>query len=303
MFIFTYFSSFSQSLSPSYLDYIAKYKDIAILHQQEYGIPASITLAQGLLESGAGLSDLATVANNHFGIKCHKDWVGNGFYKDDDEKNECFRSYDNVETSFEDHARFLKKKRYEVLFTYQVTDYKSWAQGLKQCGYATDPNYPDKLIGVIEKYQLFLYDTNQPILGHRKELKGDESMEHAIEEMIVEEVNMIHPIKKKWGLHYVVVHTKDSIDAIADEFGIPKKKLLKFNDYSDDNPSLKSGDIIYLEEKEKSAAIGQNYHIVNSGETLRSISQTYGIRLKSLLNLNQLKENSPISPGMQLKLR
>ena len=167
-----------QALSSDYLIYIEQYKATAVRQQQEYGIPASITLAQGLLESGAGNSTLATEGNNHFGIKCHNTWKGEGIYHDDDEKNECFRKYDSAEESFEDHARFLKKKRYAPLFQLNVTDYKGWAKGLKQCGYATDPTYASKLINIIEVYGLSAYDTGPPKVASRKYLKGDESMEH-----------------------------------------------------------------------------------------------------------------------------
>ena len=139
-----------QSLSADYLAYIEQYRETAVRQQQEYGIPASITLAQGLLESGAGQSRLATEGNNHFGIKCHNTWKGDGIYMDDDEKGECFRKYGNAAESFEDHARFLKRKRYEPLFSLDVTDYKGWANGLKKCGYATDPRYASKLISIIE---------------------------------------------------------------------------------------------------------------------------------------------------------
>lgn len=140
--------------NPAYVAYIEKWKSTALAQQAQYGIPASITLAQGLLESGAGQSDLATTANNHFGIKCHSDWQGGTFRKDDDKRDECFRSYNNADDSFRDHSLFLKRKRYEVLFTYDVNDYKAWANGLKACGYATDPNYPQKLIRIIETYDL-----------------------------------------------------------------------------------------------------------------------------------------------------
>ncbi|MBQ7531971.1 MAG: glucosaminidase domain-containing protein [Paludibacteraceae bacterium] len=140
--------------NPAYVAYIDKWKATALAQQVQYGIPASITLAQGLLESGAGQSDLATTANNHFGIKCHSDWQGGTFRKDDDKRDECFRSYQNADDSFRDHSLFLKRKRYEVLFTYDVNDYKAWANGLKACGYATDPSYPQKLIRIIETYDL-----------------------------------------------------------------------------------------------------------------------------------------------------
>lgn len=143
-----------QAENPVYLSYIEQWKATALAQQAQFGIPASITLAQGLLESGAGQSDLATQANNHFGIKCHSDWQGGTFRKDDDKRDECFRSYDKAADSFRDHSLFLKKKRYEVLFTYPITDYRAWANGLKACGYATDPNYPQKLIRIIETYGL-----------------------------------------------------------------------------------------------------------------------------------------------------
>jgi flagellum-specific peptidoglycan hydrolase FlgJ len=139
--------------------YILQFKDIAIGNMQKYGIPASIILAQGILESGAGKGDLAVEANNHFGIKCHKDWLGESVRHDDDAEQECFRKYPEASESYRDHALFLVgKNRYASLFTYEKDDYKAWAKGLRACGYATDPNYPDKLISYIERYNLHQYD-------------------------------------------------------------------------------------------------------------------------------------------------
>lgn len=140
-------------------NYVLQYKDIAIGNMQKYGIPASIILAQGILESGAGKGDLAVTANNHFGIKCHKDWLGESVRHDDDSAQECFRKYREASESYRDHALFLVgKNRYAVLFTYEKDDYKAWSKGLRACGYATDPNYPDKLISYIERYNLHQYD-------------------------------------------------------------------------------------------------------------------------------------------------
>lgn len=140
-------------------DYVLQYKDIAMGNMQKYGIPASIILAQGILESGAGRGDLAISANNHFGIKCHKDWLGESVRHDDDSSQECFRKYKEASESYRDHALFLVgKNRYAVLFTYEKDDYKAWSKGLRACGYATDPNYPDKLISYIERYNLHQYD-------------------------------------------------------------------------------------------------------------------------------------------------
>lgn len=150
------------SKNPAYEAYIARWRKTALAQQKQYGIPAAITLAQGLLESGAGQSALATEANNHFGIKCHQDWQGGTFHKDDDKKDECFRAYERAEDSFRDHSLFLKRKRYEVLFTYPITDYKAWANGLKACGYATDPGYPQKLIRIIETYDLMNIEKQKP---------------------------------------------------------------------------------------------------------------------------------------------
>lgn len=293
----------AQSLSGDYLEYIETYKETAVRQQQEYGIPASITLAQGLLESGAGLSRLATEGNNHFGIKCHNTWKGEGIYQDDDERNECFRKYDSADQSFEDHARFLKRKRYASLFDLKVTDYKGWAKGLKQCGYATDPTYASKLISIIELYSLSDFDTGQPVIAHRKELKGDETLEHSIDMEIIAEFKLVHKIRRKWGLYYVTAYDGDSLDAIADEFGISKKKLRSFNDLSSKSPALADGAILYLQEKNDEAASGVEAHKVRRGESLYSISQHYGIKLKSLLKLNKMDKDDSLRQGQYLRLR
>jgi len=161
-------SAFSQSATESY---IQKWKKECVEQMEKYGIPASITMAQGILESASGDSDLAIKANNHFGIKCHKDWTGKKFYKDDDKKNECFRVYDNAEASFEDHSIFLKRDRYASLFLLDVKDYKGWANGLKQCGYATNPKYPQLLISLIEKHKLYELDQGAEAVSQLDDLK------------------------------------------------------------------------------------------------------------------------------------
>ena len=299
---FCAFRGSSQPLAASYLNYINQYKDIAIRHQQAYGIPASITLAQGLLESCAGASPLATKGNNHFGIKCHKSWTGDTILHDDDLLQECFRKYDRAEQSFEDHARFLKGRRYASLFTLPATDYRAWAQTLKQCGYATDPSYPDKLIAIIEKYELYRYDSGQPIVTGHKELKGDETMEHEIDTSILDEVTMMHNIRQKNGLHYVTTHKGDTYTGIASEFGIKLKKLMEFNDLSK-APLLNQGSIIYLEEKHKSLTSGPEAYVVKRGDTLYGISQQVGLRLRSLCELNALDPGQALRAGDKIKLR
>lgn len=157
------FLSLSLKAQPNVQLYIETWRNECIQQMEKHGIPASITMAQGILESASGTSDLATEAHNHFGIKCHKDWTGKKFYKDDDKKDECFRVYDHPQQSFEDHSLFLKRPRYETLFQLDRTDYKAWAHGLKNCGYATNPKYPQLLIDLIEKHQLYLLDTGESI--------------------------------------------------------------------------------------------------------------------------------------------
>lgn len=179
----------AQRKNKAYLDYIEKYSSLAVKHQKQYGIPASITLAQGLLESGAGRSELARMSNNHFGIKCHSDWKGKRVYYDDDKKDDCFRKYNKPEDSFEDHARFLKRARYASLFELKVTDYRGWAKGLKRCGYATDKSYANKLIQTIELYELYKYD--------RRSFKPIRA-----KDLLPVIVANPHPVYRSWGLLY-----------------------------------------------------------------------------------------------------
>lgn len=293
-----------QSLSVDYLSYIETYKEIAVRQQQEYGIPASITLAQGLLESGAGMSRLASEGNNHFGIKCHKSWKGEGIYADDDEKNECFRKYANAEESFEDHARFLKQRRYAPLFELEETDYAGWAKGLKRCGYATDPSYAAKLINIIELYELFQFDSGQPVVAKRKELKGDETLEHSIDMDIVAEFRIMHKIRQKWGLFYVTIYEGDTYDSLSEEFGVKKKKLLDYNDLGKSAEMLPAGTMFYLQEKNEKMPDGApGAHKVEQGETSHSIAQEYGLKLKSLLKMNKLDKNQELTEGQYLRLR
>ena len=299
-----------KSLSAAYLEYIDTYKEIAIRHQQEYGIPASITLAQGLLESRAGRSRLATQGNNHFGIKCHKNlWDGDVIYADDDRRHECFRKYDSAEESFEDHARFLKKKRYAPLFKLKVTDYKKWAKTLRECGYATDKRYADKLIELIETYELYKFDTGQPIIATPKHLEGDESLEHSIDSDIYNEIVSTHDIVKRNGLYCVIAKEGDTYTAIAKEFSIRRRKLLSFNDlgWRDRNVQLQSGDIIYLEEKHETATSSSpDTYKTKTGDSTYSIAQQFGIKLKSLCKINNLSTRNskhPVKKGTKIRLR
>ena len=176
------------------VDYIGTYKDIAIRKMEEYKIPASITLAQGILESGNGLSELTRKANNHFGIKCHSSWKGQKVYHDDDRRNECFRKYPSAEGSFNDHSKFLTGRgRYEFLFDLRPDDYKAWAKGLKKAGYATDRKYPKKLISFIENFELYKYD--ELVLDDRAYKKYAKA--HALEIPDEEEVAVVQSKEQK----------------------------------------------------------------------------------------------------------
>jgi len=220
--------------------YIARFSHIAQEHCITYRIPASITLAQGLLESQFGRSPLATEANNHFGIKCGSNWNDGTFLHDDDRAQECFRSYDTPEESYEDHARFLMRRRYATLFDFDPTDYKAWAFGLKKCGYATDPKYADKLIDIIERYELHRFDIA---------VEASDEFYTMLEEIMKEDMEQ-HIIRQRNGIYYVVANQGDTFRSIADELGMKEKMLRAFNSASKKD-TLKPGDIVYLQKPEK----------------------------------------------------
>ena len=275
----------------SYEAYISKYSDLAIEHQKKYKIPASITLSQGLLESGAGQSSLARQSNNHFGIKCHSDWRGGRVYHDDDLRGECFRKYDQVEDSYTDHSKFIAfRPRYSVLFDLDLKDYKGWDKGLQQCGYATDRAYANKSIKVIEDYELYRFDSNK---GTRKQETPQQNKNASAELM---------PIYKTHGLIYVIARANDSFESIAQNLGFKEKELRKYNEVPEEFP-LQPGDIVYLEKKKKKADKPYYDHVVQIGESMHSISQHYGIRLKSLYKLNKKDMEYIPAEGDVLKLR
>ena len=253
-----------------YVKYIEQYKSLAVDQMKKYNIPASITLAQALLESGAGQSELARNSNNHFGIKCH-DWAGRKVYRDDDTRDDCFRVYKSVRDSYEDHSIFLSShQRYAGLFRLKPTDYVGWARGLKMAGYATNPAYADRLINIIESYNLDRLDSDKwkyaptyyPEAPHTPHLAN--------------------------GLVYVVARQGDTMQGIADEFNIPRSKLIRYNDlYKTYVPQ--KGDIIYLHRKNARAQKGYAVHIVKDGDSMYLISQMYGIRLARLYKMNKDK--------------
>lgn len=272
----------------SYHKYIQKYSDLAIQHQKKYRIPASITLAQGLLESGAGQSTLARRSNNHFGIKCHSDWRGGKVYHDDDLRGECFRKYKRVEDSYEDHSRFLaERSRYARLFKLNIKDYKGWAKGLQKCGYATDRAYANKLIKVIEDYELYRFDSEKG----KKKKKQKQALPV-----------LSYQTYRTFGLIYVYAKENDSFEQIARSLGFKAKHLRKYNEVPEDFP-LQAGDIVYLEKKKKKADKPHYEHIVEVGESMHSISQQYGIQVKSLYKLNKKDKDYVPAEGDVLKLR
>lgn len=274
--------------------YIDQYKDVAIEQMLKYRIPASITLAQGLLESGAGSSKLTRQGNNHFGIKCHG-WQGGTIYADDDYRNECFRAYTNAYESFEDHSKFLANgSRYRSLFSLSVKDYKGWARGLKKAGYATNPQYADRLIDIIQLYKLDRYDSAKDY----DKFYAHHTRDH------VSGGGLLHAIYEFNDNYYVKARKGDTFRSIADEIEISAKKIAKYNE-RDINDKLAVGDIVYLKKKKKKAP--RNYegllHYVRSGESMYSISQTYGIRLKSLYKMNHLSPDYQIKIGDKLRIR
>lgn len=271
-------SAFGQNVSRK--EYIEKYSSLAVIQMHQYRIPASITLAQGILESNNGNSRLATKANNHFGIKCHG-WEGKKIFADDDKKNECFRNYKNVLESFVDHSLFLNKySRYQFLFDYKITDYKSWARGLKKAGYATNSKYPELLIKIIEENKLYQFDSK----------KIDKNLRSSKRNIYM------HPNKIK----YVVSKNQESYKTIAKSLNIKLKLILKYND--DDNLSeLNEGTKVFIQPKRNRSK--QRIHVVKKGEDLRTISQTYGVKMKSLKKRNQLILKNSLNNGDKLRLR
>lgn len=284
----------AQTWNATYQAYINQYKDLAILEMLKYRIPASITLAQGLLESGAGQSELVRKGNNHFGIKCH-DWLGGRTYHDDDEANECFRAYNSAKESYEDHSRFLQRPRYRKLFDLSLTDYRGWARGLKECGYATNPLYAQQLINIIELYRLYQFDTAKSY---------DRFMaEHSGSNEVYRNRPRLHPIHIYNKNYYLRARRGDTFKSIGEEVDLPYRAIAKNNERYH-KEILNEGDIIYLKKKQKRAEkIFKNRpHIVRAGESLYDIAQMYGIRLKSLYKMNNFSPDHQIYVGEAIRV-
>lgn len=274
-------------------EYIESYKDDAIREMHRSGIPASITLAQGILESGDGNSPLAVYGKNHFGIKCHKGWQGKSMRLDDDEKNECFRKYNDVYDSYRDHSEFLTTRgRYSFLFELKITDYKGWAKGLKKAGYATNPKYPQLLIDLIEKNKLYEYDRYGKVPP--KKLTKDRTSSP----LAVAKHN--RTIKLHNHIKYIVARDGDTFYRITQDFDMNLWQVFKYNDLNKTDV-LKVGDIIYLQPKKNKAK--EKFHIVKAGESMRDISQLYGVKLKQLYKKNNLIVGTQPNVGDKISLK
>ena len=291
------------------LDYIDKYSDIAIKEMKRTGVPASITLAQGILESNAGQSVLATKGNNHFGIKCHNDWKGKTMKMDDNAPKECFRVYPNAEDSFRDHSDFLRSRdRYKSLFELKQTDYKGWARGLKKAGYATDPGYADKLITLIEDYELYRFDKGVKV-SVKPPLEIEEPKVVQLEPrpgMKYQESVTFSTARKVYsqnGVPFVYSEAGETYASIAASNGLFLKELLKFNDHEQEL-ALEPGTMVYLARKKAQGPVGVNKYVVEKdGETLRDIAQRFGIRYAALQKLNIVLYGKTLEEGDTVILR
>jgi ribosome-associated translation inhibitor RaiA len=283
-------------------NYISKYSAIAVAEMQRSGVPASITLAQGILESRSGLSSLAADGNNHFGIKCHRNWKGKSMRVNDDAPNECFRVYDSAAESFRDHSDFLRyQDRYKPLFELKPTDYKGWAKGLKKAGYATDPKYAEKLIKIIEDYELYRFDTGDggsgtaqvPVTVPESPLKIEKEAQVEVKNPAARSqvrenysFRLDRKVYKKNGILCVYAEHEDSYESIALEFNLFQKEILKYNDVPATRP-LRIGEVVYLKAKKRQAPSGLPMYVADDKpETLWQISQRFGIRMKYLLKWN-----------------
>ena len=348
---FTYFMSliaiflwhdiaYSQTKSQDGLDYIEKYHKIAMIEMQEYKIPASITLAQGILESGNGKSELAKKSNNHFGIKCHKNWTGARTYHDDDEKGECFRVYDDPAQSYRDHSIFLTSgQRYAFLFDLEITDYKGWAKGLKQAGYATLPVYANVLINLIETYDLTQYDHKalkgpKVVLDEKKLEKKPEkekktesetatksksknttktkSKTKSVSEIytpykltdaeVVDKLFDGRYIRENNGVKFIYAKAGDDVYKLADGMEIYDYQLVKYNDLGK-RRAFNENEVVYIEPKKNKASRKYKYHVIEKGETLSYVSRLYAVKLESLFKMNNMDETTILRVGDKIRLR
>lgn len=277
-------------------EYIDSFKSIAMQEMRLHGVPASITLGQGVLESASGNSKLAKNCNNHFGIKCRSNWTGTFCLADDDAKDECFRGYPSVYESYRDHSLFLKNsKRYFPLFELSATDYKGWATGLREAGYATNPSYANILIGVIEKYHLGQFDS-MVVMGDDYVIPSNDNTNNSSNSgnsplAGVSEVN---------GIQAIIAKPGETPEALAARYNMGVWQIYKYNDI-EKGQTLNPGEIIYLKPKRRRST--ETNHLVKPGESMREISQQYGVKVKHLYKLNRLEPGEEVQPGEVLNLR
>jgi LysM repeat protein len=270
------FSSFAQERMTRD-QYIKKYQNMAIREMHRAGVPASITMAQGILESSDGNSRLARLGNNHFGIKCKSDWKGKSMLADDDAPDECFRAYDSPEESYKDHSQFLRSNwRYHELFELDITDYKGWAKGLRKAGYATNKSYHTILINLIERHELYKLDLMSPDPLATK------------------------PLVLQNDVPVVYAEKDETLESIADENDLSNRQIYKYNDL-EKGQTIKEGDIVYLKPKRRRGS--EKYHTLKEGETMYMISQQYGIKLKHLYRRNRLEMGVEPVNGTQLYMK
>ncbi len=257
--------------------YIDTYQNMAIREMHRAGVPASITMAQGILESSDGNSRLARLGNNHFGIKCKSTWKGKTMRADDDAPNECFRAYDSPEASYRDHSDFLRNNwRYHELFELDITDYKGWARGLRKAGYATNKSYHTILIGLIERHELYRLDIMSP------------------------EPLVTKPVVLQNEVPVVYAEKDETLESIAQENELTNRQIYKYNDLKDGD-KIGEGDIVYLKPKRRRGS--QKFHTIKKNESMYQISQQYGIKLKHLYRRNRLEEGAEPVEGTQLYMR
>ncbi len=322
------------------VDYLNRYSALAVSEMKRTGIPASITLAQGMVESNYGRSTLARKGNNHFGIKCHSDWKGGKIYHDDNRRGECFRAYGSVEESYRDHSDFIVNgSRYRDLFRLPADDYKGWAHGLKKAGYATDPKYPSKLIAKIEEYDLHRFDLGigvaaqptqkasrsqtapppavSPVSADRLATVTSESSTTAMavsqreaeakpEPEAEEPIKVItlsnSRIKENNGVEYIIVEEGETFESIAEEFNLLAWEINRYNDLAPGSGAT-PGQMVYLQPKRNKAAGGYSIHVAKAGDTMRSISQKYAVKLTALYKMNLMDEGTECVPGQKVRIR
>jgi len=283
-------------------EYIDKYSSIAVSEMRRTGVPASIKLAQGMIESDYGRSRLAKVANNHFGIKCHSSWRGPVIYHDDDVRDECFRKYSNPEESFRDHSDFLVSgSRYRNLFSLSPTDYKGWARGLKSAGYATNPAYADMLIRKIEQNGLGVFDSGSGSgsgsdTGRGAVIKSLSDRGSRYPAAVAGRVIIRNRVE------CIIVNEYDTFESVSRGFSLLSWELERYNELPA-GELLRAGNTLYLQPKRKKAEYGIRYHIVREGETMHQVSQLYAVKLQSLYKLNFMEPGSEPEAGRMINLR